>query len=94
MLFLYVIKAFKLGMYGASYVWMVPGYYSAAWQYVAAEGVNCSPKELQIASEGYLTVTFSMFGMSNDVGRCGKVRLRSVVFTKKSKLVINFNKYF
>ncbi|XP_033638862.1 gamma-aminobutyric acid type B receptor subunit 2-like [Asterias rubens] len=58
-------------MFGASYVWLVPGYFSAGWQYVPAEEVSCSPEELLEASEGYVTVTFSMFSISEEFGRCG-----------------------
>ena len=67
------LKAYKLKMFGASYVWLVPGYFSAGWQYVPAEEVSCSPEELLEASEGYVTVTFSMFSISEEFGRCGMV---------------------
>ena len=70
---LFFMKAYKLGMYGKNYVWMIPGYYSAGWQ-TNVDDVNCSAEELKIATEGYLTATFSMYGISKDVGRCGRVR--------------------
>ncbi|XP_033634882.1 gamma-aminobutyric acid type B receptor subunit 2-like [Asterias rubens] len=64
-------SAYKLDMYGANYVWMIPGYYSANWQ-DDVEGLDCTAEQLREATEGYLTVAFMMYGNSEDVGRCGR----------------------
>ncbi|XP_033634270.1 gamma-aminobutyric acid type B receptor subunit 2-like [Asterias rubens] len=58
-------------MYGPNYVWILTGYVSSSWQ-SSPEGVHCSSEELRIASEGYFKVGFIMYGLSQDVGRCGK----------------------
>ncbi|XP_071809845.1 gamma-aminobutyric acid type B receptor subunit 2-like [Asterias amurensis] len=55
-------SAYKLGMYGKKYVWLIPGYFADRWWQVADKEVTCTPDELKRASEGYLTVTWSMFG--------------------------------
>ena len=67
-------QAFDLGMYGPNYVWILTGYVSSSWQ-SSPEGVHCSSEELRIASEGYFKVGFIMYGLSQDVGRCGKVEV-------------------
>lgn len=66
-------KAFQLGMYGANYVWMIPGYFAEDWQSVKQDGVSCSEEELQIASDGSIGLTTLSQGISQEVGRCGKV---------------------
>ncbi|XP_022082611.1 gamma-aminobutyric acid type B receptor subunit 2-like isoform X3 [Acanthaster planci] len=55
-------SAYRLGLYGPRYVWMLPGYYADGWWKVPEEGVTCTPEELKKASEGYLTIMWSQFG--------------------------------
>ncbi|XP_038050632.1 gamma-aminobutyric acid type B receptor subunit 2-like [Patiria miniata] len=55
-------SAYRLGLYGSRYVWMIPGYFKNGWWKVAEEGVSCTPDELKIASEGYLTIMWSQYG--------------------------------
>ncbi|XP_071794546.1 gamma-aminobutyric acid type B receptor subunit 2-like [Asterias amurensis] len=64
--------AYKLGMYGPDYVWMILGLYMNGWQYVEDEMISCTTEELLTASEGYLAITFSFYGQEKDVGRGGQ----------------------
>ncbi|XP_033634269.1 gamma-aminobutyric acid type B receptor subunit 2-like [Asterias rubens] len=65
-------RAFELGIYGANYVWMIPGYFADDWQSVKQDGVSCSAEDLKMASEGYLGFIASSKPIRNEVGRCGK----------------------
>lgn len=62
-------------MYGANYVWMIPGYFADDWQSVKQDGVSCSAEDLKMASEGYFGFTPALHAFSKDKGRCGKVVL-------------------
>lgn len=77
-------QAFDLGMYGPDYVWILSGYIRSSWQ-ASRRGVHCSSQELLVASEGYFKFGFSMHGLSQDIGRCGKVEV-NVKF--KNKIVV------
>nr|XP_054774082.1 gamma-aminobutyric acid type B receptor subunit 2-like [Lytechinus pictus] len=56
-------EAYKHDLYGASYVWFLVGYYTPDWQHrVDPNEVDCSPHQILLASEGYLTATWSMNG--------------------------------
>ncbi|XP_022083750.1 gamma-aminobutyric acid type B receptor subunit 2-like [Acanthaster planci] len=59
-------------MFGPNYVWIIPGYFTNGWWAADNNGVECTPEQLKTASEGYLTITFSMYGLSEDPGICGK----------------------
>ncbi|XP_071794700.1 gamma-aminobutyric acid type B receptor subunit 2-like [Asterias amurensis] len=65
-------SAFQLGMYGADYVWMIPGYFADDWQSVKQDGVSCSAEDLKMASEGYFGFTPALHAIGKDKGRCGK----------------------
>ena len=61
-------------LYGANYVWIMPGYFDDEWKAKVDEEIDCSVDDLKRATEGYLTVTYSFYGVGTNVGRCGKVR--------------------
>ncbi|XP_033634235.1 gamma-aminobutyric acid type B receptor subunit 2-like [Asterias rubens] len=62
----------KLELYGANYVWIMPGYFDDEWKAKVDEEIDCSVDDLKRATEGYLTVTYSFYGVGTNVGRCGK----------------------
>ena len=75
----FCVQAYKLGMYGKKYVWLIPGYFAEKWWQVADNEVTCTPDELKRASEGYLTVTWSMFGREELPTIAGVVRRKQTV---------------
>ncbi|XP_038053698.1 gamma-aminobutyric acid type B receptor subunit 2-like [Patiria miniata] len=66
---------YKLGMYGPNFVWMIPGYFSDGWWTKEKAGLDCTPQQLKLASEGYLSIAYSMYGMGEEEGICGKTPL-------------------
>lgn len=61
-------------MYGKKYVWLIPGYFADDWWRVDDDEVTCTQEELKEASEGYLTVTWSMYGREELSTQAGVVR--------------------
>ncbi|XP_077862210.1 gamma-aminobutyric acid type B receptor subunit 2-like [Saccoglossus kowalevskii] len=44
-------KAYKQGMYGSSYAWFIPGFYSEGWWKTKDPNVDCTSNELRIAMQ-------------------------------------------
>nr|XP_054755802.1 gamma-aminobutyric acid type B receptor subunit 2-like isoform X2 [Lytechinus pictus] len=49
-------EAYKRGMYGAKYVWLLVGWYMRDWWLVEDDRIDCTPEELTEAVEGYFAV--------------------------------------
>lgn len=49
-------EAFKQGMYGKRYVWIIIGWYDDSWweRDLETEGVSCDVREMRMAVDGYL----------------------------------------
>lgn len=49
-------QAFKQGMYGKRYVWIIIGWYDDSWweRDLETEGVSCDVREMRMAVDGYL----------------------------------------
>ncbi|XP_070571828.1 gamma-aminobutyric acid type B receptor subunit 1-like [Ptychodera flava] len=65
-------QAHKLGMFGQKYAWFLPGYYSLNWWQRVGAGINCTVAEMEEVIDGYLTVTFSMNSLDDDVTVSGQ----------------------
>ncbi|RDD47284.1 Gamma-aminobutyric acid type B receptor subunit 2 [Trichoplax sp. H2] len=54
-------QAYKHGMYGADYVWIVPGFLSSTFwdKAVNVKHVNCTPQEIAIAANYSLSIDFA-----------------------------------
>eukprot|EP00057_Strongylocentrotus_purpuratus_P002782 XP_003725244.1 PREDICTED: gamma-aminobutyric acid type B receptor subunit 1 [Strongylocentrotus purpuratus] len=49
-------EAYKRGLYGAKYVWLLVGWYMRDWWLVEDDRIDCTPEELTEAVEGYFAV--------------------------------------
>lgn len=61
-------EAYTKGMFGASYLWILPGYHNNMWwsaERVSYEGVNCTPSDILKVLEGHLAVEFATVRPSN-----------------------------
>ncbi|XP_070554748.1 gamma-aminobutyric acid type B receptor subunit 2-like [Ptychodera flava] len=52
-------EAYKQGMYGPKYVWLIIGYYSERWWETDIEDLDCTAEELRTALAGYFTVVWA-----------------------------------
>ena len=50
-----ILQAYKLGVYGPRYVWMLLGWYPERW-WTLGNSTNCTHAELAAAVEGYFAV--------------------------------------
>ena len=67
------IEAYKQGMTGEKYVWMMLGYYSHAWymseEYIAADShLNCTADELKKAVEESIFIATESIFVSTSEG--------------------------
>lgn len=68
------MKAYKHNLFGASYVWFLVGYYTPDWQHRVDPGViDCTSQQILLASDGYLTATWSMNGREGKATITGRV---------------------
>lgn len=51
-------EAYRLGMYGAKFVWILLGYMAKDWWLVNDSSITCSSQQLLKASEGHLATDF------------------------------------
>ncbi|XP_071809085.1 gamma-aminobutyric acid type B receptor subunit 2-like [Asterias amurensis] len=59
--------AFRLGLYGPKYQWILIGYYTPRWwgKGSPSEHFGCNSSQIRESAEGYMTVTWSMNGREN-----------------------------
>ncbi len=67
----YPIKAYKLGMHGPKYVWILVGWYSEDWWMEARNFTDCSPQNILTAAEGYIATGIVYINPRNDVALSG-----------------------
>lgn len=68
-----IIQAYKLGMYGADYVWILHEIAGEPWWHKASQ--ECSQKQLQEVSENLLIVSSHNSIVSNEISYSGLVSL-------------------
>ena len=54
---LFVFQAYKSGMYGSSYVWILPGWYEKQWWGTRDADLDCTPEQIKEAAGHYIAVT-------------------------------------
>ncbi|XP_072029935.1 gamma-aminobutyric acid type B receptor subunit 1-like [Amphiura filiformis] len=64
-------EAYKEGMYGDKYVWIIYGWYTDGWWKIRDEDIDCTLEEMEAAVEGYLTVDVLSYGIGSDTGPAG-----------------------
>lgn len=70
----WINQAFKLGMYGADYVWILHEIIGEPWWYKTTH--ECSQKQLQEVSESLLIVSSHNSIASNEISFSGLVRVK------------------
>ena len=81
-------------MYGPRYVWMIPGYIIDGWWAVPDKHVTCTPEELRRASEGYLALTWSMFGREEVVTQAGIVSYSIILLQEYASQPLNLLRFY
>lgn len=56
--FVSTLKAYKLGMFGAKYVWILLGYMERDWWLVKDPTISCSSAEILQAMDGHLATDY------------------------------------
>lgn len=69
-----MLQAFKLGMYGADYAWILQETLGTQWWYEGDEVSECSQKNLQAAIESVLIVTSHNSIVGEETSYSGLVR--------------------
>lgn len=76
-----IIQAYKLGMYGADYVWILHEIVGEPWWHKATN--ECSQKQLQEVSENLLIVSSHNSIVSNEISYSGLVSVKTQREKKK-----------
>lgn len=84
-------KAYKLGMYGADYVWILHEIVGEPWWHKTTH--ECNQKQLQEVSENLLIVSSHNSIVSNEISYSGLVSY-DVLATLKSLLTISHITYY
>ena len=56
------LQAYKQGITGKDYVWMLIGWYNHEWWEKEDEHIDCSPEEMREAVKGYISVESLQLG--------------------------------
>lgn len=54
-------QAYKIGMYGPKYVWLVFGFYPKNFWTAHLERIECSKEQMELAVEGTFAIRFADF---------------------------------
>ncbi|KAF6023761.1 GABBR1 [Bugula neritina] len=59
-------EAYKEGLYGERYVWLIIGWYPDLWYAKEDDNIDCTPQQLRVALEGHLTTEVLQFNLEKD----------------------------
>ena len=66
--YLYIIsmcsmQAYRQGLYGKKYVWLIIGWYPDKWYTKHDSSIDCTPEQLEKALEGHLTTEVVQYNL-------------------------------
>lgn len=76
LLYLLHVQAFKLGMYGEGYMWLIPGWYNKDWYKEEPDsGIDCTVGEISLFIEStmYISTQERLLGKEDTVTVAGIV---------------------
>nr|XP_006812189.1 PREDICTED: gamma-aminobutyric acid type B receptor subunit 1-like [Saccoglossus kowalevskii] len=60
-------EAYKQGLYGQKYVYLLPGWYTDGWWIVSDHNIDCTVDQMKEAIEGYISVESLLLSRDDDV---------------------------
>jgi len=62
-----MFQAYKEGLYGRRYVWLIIGWYPDYWYMENDPSIDCTPDQLKVALEGHLTTEVQQYNLNETV---------------------------
>ena len=66
-------QAYKVGLYGSTYVWIVPGWWGEHWWKKNDPTVDCTPDQIKEAAGHYIAIAESTWSTDPGVTVNGQV---------------------
>ena len=70
------LQAYKSGLYGARYAWLIPGWYSNDWwtKHIEKESLECTGQQMNETAKSYISCDVVRMSPENIVTASGQVQ--------------------
>ena len=82
-------QAYKEGLYGEKYVWLLPGWYSANWWEKSTKPLDCTPAQIKQTAGNYIAARAQPLDTVSRATIMGKVSSTDICFISTQVLFIN-----